>query len=219
MTSLKPIETEYNGYKFRSRLEARWAVFFDSAGIEYQYEPEGFDLPSGGYLPDFYLPELQVFVEIKPFKKDIVKYSGDGNEWERKCDEFRSYVGKAILICYDDPAHDIFYRLFAWDTTDSSGGESSFDARFMQYKGEVYLVVIDAREDRDVHISDSFDYNGRVITAWQWFHLDKFRVYRALKDAAIEAVMEPFDPDGTDCLNKAKTKARQARFEHGEKPR
>ena len=27
--SIKPIETKYNGYRFRSRLEARWAVFFD----------------------------------------------------------------------------------------------------------------------------------------------------------------------------------------------
>lgn len=26
--SIKPIETIYNGYHFRSRLEARWAVFF-----------------------------------------------------------------------------------------------------------------------------------------------------------------------------------------------
>ena len=37
---IKPIETVYNGYRFRSRLEARWAVFFDAAGIEYEYEPE-----------------------------------------------------------------------------------------------------------------------------------------------------------------------------------
>jgi hypothetical protein len=36
---IKPIETEYGGYKFRSRLEARWAVFFDTAKIKYEYEP------------------------------------------------------------------------------------------------------------------------------------------------------------------------------------
>ena len=54
MADIKPIETIYNGYKFRSRLEARWAVFFDSLGVEYEYEPEGFELPSGKrYLPDF----------------------------------------------------------------------------------------------------------------------------------------------------------------------
>lgn len=52
--NIKPIETYYNGYRFRSRLEARWAVFLDALGVEYEYEPEGFELPSGKrYLPDF----------------------------------------------------------------------------------------------------------------------------------------------------------------------
>ena len=56
---IRPIETIYKGYRFRSRLEARWAVFFDTAGIEYQYEPEGYVLPDGSmYLPDFYLPNV-----------------------------------------------------------------------------------------------------------------------------------------------------------------
>ena len=51
---IKPIETIYDGYKFRSRLEARWAVFFDALGVPYEYESEGFVLPSGRqYLPDF----------------------------------------------------------------------------------------------------------------------------------------------------------------------
>ena len=63
---IKPIETIYNGYRFRSRLEARWAVFFDAARIKYEYEPEGFDLGDGVYyLPDFYLPDDDVWVEIK----------------------------------------------------------------------------------------------------------------------------------------------------------
>jgi hypothetical protein len=59
--------TEYNHHTFRSRLEARWAVFFDGMKIDWQYEPEGFELPSGErYLPDFYLPRFKWFVEIKP---------------------------------------------------------------------------------------------------------------------------------------------------------
>jgi hypothetical protein len=52
--------------KFRSRLEARWAIFFDTAGIRYEYEPEGFDLDGLWYLPDFWLPDLQTWIEIKP---------------------------------------------------------------------------------------------------------------------------------------------------------
>ncbi len=63
---IKAIETVYNGYKFRSRLEARWAVFFDALGIEYQYEVEGFDLDGTWYLPDFWLPEQKWWIEIKP---------------------------------------------------------------------------------------------------------------------------------------------------------
>lgn len=58
--------TRYKGHLFRSRLEARWAIVFEQMGIAYQYEAEGFDLPSGrSYLPDFWLPGLNTFVEIK----------------------------------------------------------------------------------------------------------------------------------------------------------
>ena len=63
---IKPIETCYNGYRFRSRLEARWAVFMDALGIKYEYEPEGYELPSGWYLPDFWLPEWKTWLEVKP---------------------------------------------------------------------------------------------------------------------------------------------------------
>lgn len=63
---LTPIQTRYAGHFFRSRLEARWAVFFDAMGIVWEYEKEGYDLGEAGwYLPDFWLPEFGCFVEIK----------------------------------------------------------------------------------------------------------------------------------------------------------
>lgn len=65
--TIKAIETRYKGYRFRSRLEARWAVFFDALGWEWEYEKEGFDLGEHGwYLPDFYLKGFAAWVEIKP---------------------------------------------------------------------------------------------------------------------------------------------------------
>jgi len=89
MSNLKAIETHYNGYRFRSRLEARWAVFFDSYGIEYEYELEGFELENKlRYLPDFYLPTLNVYVEVKPNRRfsftelkkiDAFALDGDNN--------------------------------------------------------------------------------------------------------------------------------------------
>lgn len=53
-TTIKAIETRYKGYRFRSRLEARWAVFFDELGWNWTYEEEGFENEWGDkYLPDF----------------------------------------------------------------------------------------------------------------------------------------------------------------------
>jgi len=90
---IKPIETVYNGYRFRSRLEARWAVFFDALGVKYQYEPEGLDLGTfGWYLPDFYVPHLDTYFEIKPGPADhwpehkafdYITKGWDNNEFEQ----------------------------------------------------------------------------------------------------------------------------------------
>ena len=67
---LKPIETVYKGYHFRSRLEARWAVYFDRVGALWNYELEGFNLNGLYYLPDFYVYHPSHFwVEIKPSGK------------------------------------------------------------------------------------------------------------------------------------------------------
>lgn len=72
---MKAIETYYNGYRFRSRLEARWAVFFDALGAEWEYEIEGYDLDAlGYYLPDFWLPEWNCFAEVKPGQLSQAEY-------------------------------------------------------------------------------------------------------------------------------------------------
>ena len=73
---IKSIETYYKGYLCRSRTEARWMVAFDKVDIKYEYEPEGFDLgKSGKYLPDFYLPQVDMYAEVKgrPFNIQELK--------------------------------------------------------------------------------------------------------------------------------------------------
>lgn len=72
------IETEYAGHRFRSRLEARWAVFFDKLGVKWLYEPQGYELGNGErYLPDFWLPDMynSCWVEVKgsPSEADMIK--------------------------------------------------------------------------------------------------------------------------------------------------
>ena len=75
---IKVINTYYKGYRFCSRLEARWAVFFDACGVEWEYEPEGFDLGNGlYYLPDFLLHGVDgradgdLYVEVKGIMTDV----------------------------------------------------------------------------------------------------------------------------------------------------
>lgn len=59
----KAIPTRYGGVQFRSRLEARWAAFFDIAGWRWQYEPIDLD----GWIPDFRLcGKIPALVEVKP---------------------------------------------------------------------------------------------------------------------------------------------------------
>ena len=94
MSSIKPIETFYKGYRFRSRLEARWSILFDAMGIKYIYEPQGFALSDGTcYLPDFYLPEMNQFFEVKG-----VLDSAD----KKKIVQFINESKKPLTIGYDD---------------------------------------------------------------------------------------------------------------------
>lgn len=81
---MRAIETMYAGTLFRSRLEARWAVFFDELGIRWQFEPEGYvvglsdALPdadiSQNYLPDFYLPDTETWVEVKGAEEHLDRH-------------------------------------------------------------------------------------------------------------------------------------------------
>lgn len=91
-TKIAAIETRYKGYRFRSRLEARWAVFFDALGLRWEYEPEGFVLPSGRrYLPDFrvYLSRGPTWIEIKPTPDN---FHGD-TWWDEETTEGEFFAG------------------------------------------------------------------------------------------------------------------------------
>ena len=63
---MKALNTLYAGNYFRSRTEAKWAVYFDLIGVEWEYEKEGYDLGNGVfYLPDFWFPKHKMYGEVK----------------------------------------------------------------------------------------------------------------------------------------------------------
>jgi hypothetical protein len=88
------IQTKYHGVLFRSRIEARWAVFYDAMKIEWEYEKEGYQLPGnlGAYLPDFWIPSLSCWVEIKG-------KSPSGEEQER-CRVLANLTGNMVYLFY-----------------------------------------------------------------------------------------------------------------------
>lgn len=56
----------YRGVTFRSLWECYVAKLLLYSGIGFQYEPKRFYLAPGvSYLPDFYLPEMGIFIEVK----------------------------------------------------------------------------------------------------------------------------------------------------------
>lgn len=83
---MRALPTWYGGYRFRSRLEARWALFLTRVGLDWQYEPQGFlvgqaDGDPRPYLPDFYVPTAQLYLEVKPSFADRVDPEGV-RRWE-----------------------------------------------------------------------------------------------------------------------------------------
>lgn len=103
---------------FRSRLEARWAVFYDRLGIKYEYEKEGYDLGNGiWYLPDFWLPDQKCFVEIKP--------TSPNKEENLKAEKLARQSGYPVCIAMGQieaygtdnfpNKHDIWFSNGCWD--------------------------------------------------------------------------------------------------------
>lgn len=115
--------TTYNGYLFRSKLEAKWAVFFDKLRVPYQYEPEAFICKDGSqYTPDFYLPDSYLrysirkglYLEIKPLEFMDNKYEKRISSAFGKQSNLCLFVGDPYdNVCteYGCPEHDRNHEL------------------------------------------------------------------------------------------------------------
>jgi hypothetical protein len=203
MCKIKAIETEYNGYLFRSRIEARWAVFFDTLGVKYEYEKEGYDLGHlGWYLPDFWLPELKVFVEVKgkyPTLKEELK--------ARQLIWDTDY--SMIFLFGNIPSPDMGYYNDNW-------------VEYLRVFGKYNTT----EEQRDGLEIVGHEYSPKTPTLGEhWGYGDTFLVCTGCGRLSIEHGSHDTD-EGDFCCFKSRTvmpteafkAARQARFEHGETP-
>jgi hypothetical protein len=84
--TVKSIPTYYSGIKFRSRLEASYAKSFDDYKIRWAYEPEGYNINGTYYLPDFWMPKIRTFFEVKgPMVPGIGKAKKLNQYFNRDC--------------------------------------------------------------------------------------------------------------------------------------
>jgi len=159
---ISAIPTSYNGREYRSRLEAKWAAFFDIIGWEYEYEP--FDLP--GWSPDFLLRPLcgaitgieAILIEIKPsfmidekLKSRIISAS-----------KFSKY--KALILNETPTKKDesTGYECFS-ELMQSYNGDKFIKCNIHSRVNDLAIMQIDNPEKNDKH--------------WRYTDLDLIRSY------------------------------------------
>jgi hypothetical protein len=104
--AIRAIPTEYDGIAYRSRTEARWAVFFTAQKIPFCYEVEGFEFADGSrYLPDFWLPGGKVWFEVKPGDPDRVA--------SEKASRLAVASRCMVVVAPGGPAADIGLHVFS----------------------------------------------------------------------------------------------------------
>lgn len=223
---IKAIETHYNGYRFRSRLEARWAVFFDTVGMRYEYEPEGFTNNGTCYLPDFYLPDATnygCYVEVKP--NDPSRLS----EIEKavRCICFQTV--KPLVLLGDIPlitnCSTWCYPMFGFNSIRgelevemvplASQGETPFFWQGLYLSSETMGNIWQVKNNQwpfplngmscDRLEGSLFDSRGYFDGDEKVYNRQRFKFWEAFEETTREAVKAGYE------------KARKARFEFGEK--
>lgn len=206
---LQAIETRYKGYRFRSRLEARWAVFFDTLGATWEYEAQGMKVSRRlfnpwanehfNYLPDFWLPKAELYCEVKG--------SLSSDELFNLLDAAASLSSNDGSGCHDAGGHDL---LLLGQIPEPKGNEMQrFPVRLHMHKGDLRVLAWPIEDGCEGVYGTIANDTGEMLyspdgvrsllqgrphmDAWKWSRSRHFKHWL-----------------------KAFTAARSARFEHGE---
>lgn len=202
MQNITAIPTKYAGCHFRSRLEARWAVFFDTIGIAWQYEPEGYELDGKRYLPDFWLPQIKTWYEVKGRSPTNLEYS--------LAYALEQATGHRVLIARGDIPYST--DLAGYDKTSAPGGDGLRD---IETTGDYdYAWCICPWCDQP-----GIEYEARSarIHGYQFHNLTPDEAWEHIKDKPNHWSIDDkcYSGDHPRVLQ-AFNAARSARFEHGQ---
>lgn len=144
---MNPIQTRHGGRFFRTRGEARYAVFFDACQLRYEYEKEGFWLEEGGkYLPDFWLPEPECWFEVKSDVPDLKALL--------KCHCLADETRQRVAMAYSSPAMETTVACFSpgW----SGHVIQTVPAFFMQWvRPELVLSAVEQAQSARFEFGES----------------------------------------------------------------
>ena len=181
------LPTCYDGIVFRSRTEARWAVFFNALGISFQYEKEGFQLESGAYLPDFWIDSLHCWFEVngqKPSRAEM-----------RKCRELADATKKMVILAIGQPSNED--QLIIFENGSSAGG---WLYRFIEdRKNQGRLWV----ESQSAGHAIAIGY-GPHSDLWPGVGCDLGLVNLALRASKMERFWDPKDKSSRDLSRKTR---------------
>ena len=211
---IQAIETIWAGCRFRSRLEARWAVFFNAIGYTigedclYEYDDViGFDGKSQiRYLPDFYFPKEGIYAEVKGTTEALQHDS----EKIGMCIDYGGPLSDGIIILGNIPD----YTRIAWGNIPmfpflyNNKGVVEENATFVYQKGYFGRRIVCKNDNI-------------ILKIFSYGHLYDCEDSRIPKSTKVENKWTYYDnllaSEFSD-LKEAYRKARHARFEHGESP-
>lgn len=146
---MRPIETEYRSITFRSRTEARWAVFFDVMEWRWEYEPVEVPFGNSVYIPDF---RINCNIRGKDFVAEVKPISF----WELTRFEIEKawaaveFLGCPILMLAGEISQGPFWFL-------------SFNKDSQRQEDEVLIGNSRAIKAAKLHRFDGYDNDRAVI--------------------------------------------------------
>lgn len=142
----------YNNKSFDSLTEARWAAYFDNAGMPSIHEPATFEISENDwYTPDFFLPEQDTYVEVK-----------NGNITWDSCSKLAILVrriGKTGLMLNGSPTGFVAY-FFSPDSTNSSNPFAKIEPNHIENYADFRLLPKDYGALRT---EDGLTFSGQIV--------------------------------------------------------
>ncbi|WP_454863333.1 TraR/DksA C4-type zinc finger protein [Pseudomonas hormoni] len=155
----------YAGYEMRSHSETRWAAVMDALGITWLYESRTVETRHGRYMPDFYLPFAQMFIEVKG--------PTPTQEEREKAMDAELNTGIPVVFAYGRPElihAELFHGLLSYYTTkgDATYSTTEVGALVRRYLPlHTYAAFLTAGEHQQrpdfVSVGDAL---AEIINGW-----------------------------------------------------